>query len=284
MQPRRAKKRRRVRGAGSAAVGVGFRLVRALEAGGRPMSLTELAKATGMPSSQAHLYLASFAEERLVWQDPATSHYQLGPYAIQLGVAAIRTTDVLTLTKDALLGLVRETGDSAYASIWTEYGPVIVQKIDGGRMIPVSIRVGHIMPLLTSATGRIFLAYMPRTQTHALVARELSVRGAVAGGPVTSEADVDDLVTKIRGVGVAQTDSLLYAGFLGISVPIRDHDGEICCSLTIMGPQGAFDASSGSRAAQALRRHATDLCTRLGWTGAAPSSVTGKPPRPVAAE
>ena len=42
---------------------VGFRLIRALEARGRPMSLTELAKTVGMPASQAHLYLVSFAEE-----------------------------------------------------------------------------------------------------------------------------------------------------------------------------------------------------------------------------
>jgi DNA-binding IclR family transcriptional regulator len=264
-------------------VGVGFRLVRALEAGGRPMSLTELAKATGMPSSQAHLYLVSFAEEGLVWQDPSTSHYQLGPYAIQLGVAAIRATDVLTFTKDALLSLVRETGDSSYASIWTEYGPVIVQKIDGARLIPVSIRVGHVMPLLTSATGRVFLAYMPRTQTRAIVARELAGRQAPRGRPdpsIATESDVDDLVAAIRDVGLAQTDSLLYAGFLGISVPILNHDGEICCSLTTMGPQGAFDPSTESLAAEALRRHAADLCQRLGWRET-PLEPLAKPPRTV---
>ena len=265
-------------------VGVGFRLVRALEAGARPMSLTELAKATGMPSSQAHLYLVSFAEEGLVWQDPSTSHYQLGPYAIQLGVAAIRATDVLAFTKDALLSLVRETGDSAYASIWTDYGPVIVQKIDGGRLIPVSIRVGHVMPLLTSATGRIFLAYLPRTQTRALVDKELAGRQATRGGPVqtiASESDVDDLVATVRTLGLAQTDSLLYAGFLGISVPILNHDDEICCSVTIMGPQGAFDPSTESVAAEALLRQAADLCRRLGWRGQ-PVAPRGRPAKAAA--
>ena len=265
-------------------VGVGFRLVRALEAGARPMSLTELAKSTGMPSSQAHLYLVSFAEEGLVWQDPSTSHYQLGPYAIQLGVAAIRATDVLAFTKDALLSLVRETGDSAYASIWTDYGPVIVQKIDGGRLIPVSIRVGHVMPLLTSATGRIFLAYLPRTQTQALVGKELAGRQAARGRPaqtIATARDVDDLVATVRTLGLAQTDSLLYAGFLGISVPILNHDGEICCSVTIMGPQGAFDPSTESVAAEALRRQAADLCRRLGWRGE-PAVPQGRPAKAAA--
>jgi DNA-binding IclR family transcriptional regulator len=245
---------------------VGFRLIRVLEARGRPMSLTELAKTVGMPASQAHLYLVSFLEEGLVWQDPSNSHYQLGPYAIQLGVAAIRETDAFSFTKDALIRLVRETGDSAYASIWTEHGPVIVQKIDGERLTPVSIRVGYIMPLLTSATGRTFLAHLPAVQTHDIVRKELEVLRNVKGGAhrIASTEDVAKLAHKIRAAGIAQTDSLLYSGFVGVAAPILNYNDEICCALTILGPRGVFDSSLDGVPAQVLRHVASDVSARLG--------------------
>jgi DNA-binding IclR family transcriptional regulator len=247
-------------------VRVGFRLIRTLEATGRPMSVTELAKAGGMPASQAHLYLASFAQEGLVWQDPSTSCYQLGPYAIQLGVAAIKSTDPLSFTKDALIRLAQETGESAYASIWTEHGPVIVQKIDGERLTPVSIRIGHVMPLLTSATGRVFLAFMPPSQTRALVQKELALLRERADAAM-HEWSIDRvavLVQTIRTVGMAQTDNLLYSGFFGVSAPILDHDDGIRCSITLLGPRGTFDGALDGSAAKALRTVANAVSLRLG--------------------
>ena len=137
-------------------------------------------------------------------------------------------------------------GISAYASLWTEYGPVIVQKIDGERLTPVSIRVGHIMPLLTSATGRVFLAFMPPAQTQALVRKELLVLSEIKAGRshIESTEDVAELAQRIRTAGLAETDSLLYTGFFGISAPILNYNDEICCALTILGPRGLFTVLS----------------------------------------
>ena len=93
----RAPERRRIQ-----SVAVGFRLIRALEAASAPMSLTQLAAAADMPTSQAHLYLASYLHEGLVHQDPGTNRYQLGPFALRLGVAAMRALDVVALAREEL--------------------------------------------------------------------------------------------------------------------------------------------------------------------------------------
>jgi DNA-binding IclR family transcriptional regulator len=96
------------------------------------------------------------------------------------------------------------------------------------------------------------------------------------GTPIASEADLEELIAAIRVAGLAQTDSLLYAGFVGISAPILNHETEICCSLTIMGPQGTFDASMDGPAAHALRRQTGELCARLGVPGQEDASREAK--------
>ena len=114
----RAPERRRIQ-----SVAVGFRLIRALEAASAPMSLTQLAAAADMPTSQAHLYLASYLHEGLVHQDPGTNRYQLGPFALRLGVAAMRALDVVALAREELDRLRERTGESAHFSVWSDRGP-----------------------------------------------------------------------------------------------------------------------------------------------------------------
>ena len=61
---------------------VGFRLIRALEARGRPMSLTELAKTVGMPAIPSALHVGALMAEHL-W----ISHRIVAAAAVQVGLA-----------------------------------------------------------------------------------------------------------------------------------------------------------------------------------------------------
>ena len=77
--------RRRIR-----SIEVGFRVIRALLSAQRATPLRDIAAAAGMPPSKAHLYLASFVREGMAYQDPETGHYGLGPFAVRLGLSALR--------------------------------------------------------------------------------------------------------------------------------------------------------------------------------------------------
>src|SRR3546814_3724508 len=61
-----------------------------------------------------------------------------------------------------------ETGETAYLTVWGNRGPCIVRRLEGSRETPLSIRVGYVLPLTTSATGRTFLAHLPPVLTRRL--------------------------------------------------------------------------------------------------------------------
>ena len=69
---------------------IGFRLIRVLADAGSKLPLKTLSARADMPPGKAHLYLVSFMRIGLVVQDAITMHYGLGPYALQLGVAALQ--------------------------------------------------------------------------------------------------------------------------------------------------------------------------------------------------
>src|SRR5690606_930861 len=71
-------------------VETGFPLLAALVESARPMTLRDLAAAAGMTSAKAHPYLVSFVRVGLVQQDPATGQYDLGPFALQMGLVSLQ--------------------------------------------------------------------------------------------------------------------------------------------------------------------------------------------------
>ncbi|GAB4193980.1 MAG: IclR family transcriptional regulator [Thalassobaculales bacterium] len=253
---------------------VGFRLIRVLEKANGPMQLKQLAAAAGMPPSKAYLYLVSFAREGLVRQDDATGHYGLGAFAMQLGLSAVRQSDVITQVRPELLDLSERTGYAAYVSVWTNRGPGIAVKVDGAHQGSLAVRLGFVLPALRSATGLVFLVHLPERETRAVVEAELAAEmaGQDAAATAARRAEVARLVEETRRNGYAMTGvtrSYINAGFMAISAPVFDYSGGMVAAITILGPRELMDEAKRRDAAGLVLAAAGRLSARLGHRGAA---------------
>lgn len=247
---------------------VGFRLIDALERSGRRLSLKDVAALAGMAPSKAHLYMVSFLRLGLVVQDPATMRYGLGPYIVRLGLSAIRRLELVDLAREPMEALREQTGLAVFLSIWGNRGPTIVLKLDGTWEIPMSIRQGHVLPLLASATGQIFLAYQPASETAELRAREAAARPTLA-------ARVESGLAEVRATGIAASDQQLNHGFAAVSAAIFDHDGCLAGALTLLGLHDAVELDRSGPAARAVAGAAGSISRALG--AGAPAQATDRP-------
>jgi DNA-binding IclR family transcriptional regulator len=209
------------------AIEVGFRLVRVLEAADGPLPLKDLSEQAGMPPSKAYAYCASFLHEGLLAQDAVTGRYGLGPFAMSLGVAALRQSDLVEVARRDSTALSEATTCSVLLCTWGNRGPAIVYRVDGKRRGPTSVRVGYVLPVWRSAAGRVFLAYLPERDTAALLAEE---EPALIAAEVTAE------IARIRAAGFALTGEA--DEFSGIAAPVNDHDGNLVAALTLSRPYG----------------------------------------------
>lgn len=151
----------------------GMRVVTALARSMGAMSLKDLASAAGMPASKAHRYVVSLIRSGMVEQDDATGRYDLGPAALELGLAALGRLDMVKLGTSALKQLQEQIDETVALAIWGNRGPTIVRWMEASRPVTVNVRLGSVMPLLCSAIGRCFLAHMPRTRIQDLIEQEL---------------------------------------------------------------------------------------------------------------
>lgn len=240
-------------------IDVGFRLIRVLERASGKLPLGVIAEAAEMPASKAHLYMVSFAQLGLVEQDPLTMRYGLGPYALQLGAAALRQLDVVQLAHPVMDELQEATGLLVFLTVWGNRGPVIIAKVDSTVEVLVSIRVGYVLPLHQAATGRVFLAYKSCAVVQHVMERDTPVDDVL-------RQRAEESLPLIRQRRLAFSDSQLNAGFASISSPIFDFAGEIAATVTLLGMKNEINLDPLGAAASQTRSAAERISRQLAYS------------------
>ncbi len=244
---------------GIQSVEVGFRLISALSAAPGKLPLKTLAEHAGMTPSKAHLYLVSFLRLGLVVQDGTTSRYGLGPAAVELGISAINQLDVVDLAREHLPSALERTSSSVSLAVWGNRGATIVYRIDAGLPVPLSVRVGYVLPLLTTATGRVFMANLPEREWLPQAALE----DQLASGTLSrARARLPEIRNTFSAVTLGET----HTGFFGISSPIYSSDNTICAAVTALGLVQTDDLDPHGLIVEAVRDTAMQISAGLGAT------------------
>jgi len=247
---------------------VGMSILRAMANGQRSMMLKDIAAAADMPASKAHRYLVSLIRAGLVDQDPMTSRYDLGTFALNLGLVALDRLDRVRLGLSAIAEMRDEINQTTALAVWGDGGPVVVRWERPRRPITVNVITGAALDLLTTAAGRVFAAWMPKKVVAPLIAEEL--KSAALPPQLKSRAAVEALLGEIRAQGYAATNGQhKVAGVEAAAAPVFNFKNEITMSVLVVGVQGMLDTSPDSEVVKSLVRHAEALSLRLGAHGEA---------------
>ena len=212
-----------------------LRVLRSFEG---PAALSDIAREAGMPPSKVHRYLASFIHAGLAVQKERSGRYDLGREAAELGVAAISRNNFVIRASEELEELSAVTGQAALLAVWSHNGPTVVRLERGPDLTTTSIGLGSTFPLLHSATGRVFLSYLPSQQLAARLNTELErARAAGVSWPDLDPdpANVEALRGKVRRERIAYVDGRYIPGLSAISSAITNWQGEIELAVTLFG-------------------------------------------------
>ena len=261
--------------AGIQSVEVGFALLDVLGRAAGPLMLRDLAGAADMSAAKAHRYLVSFQRLGLVVQDAATTRYDLGPAALRLGLASLSRLDAVQMGRERLSALLERVGHTLALAVWGNHGPTIVHWQESPLSSPVNLRLGDVMPLLTSATGRCFAAHLSADpgleRIGPMVQDELRRLQAIPHAQCradlpTTLAQVQGLFAEVRQRGMARVVDTLLPGVVGFCAPVFDSDARMVMGVVALGSAATFDAEWGGTVEAPLRALARQLSSDLGYT------------------
>jgi len=254
---------------GIQSVEIAMTVLDAVEVGGAPVSLTQIAKTTEMTPSKVHRYLVSLSRAGLVAQSRESGLYDLGPALRRLGMEALRRTDEVGLVSDRLPGLRDRTSHAVNLAIWSDHGPVNVRWQYGSHPLPITIRIGAIMPLATTSVGRIFLAHLPDTLTNPVLRADPD--------NTLGTAELKRIKDEVLRTGYATTTDAMIPGVTSVAAPIVADTISMPLAIGVALPARSTSAEV-TAVAEELVRTTTAISVELG--AAVRPATAGRPGRP----
>lgn len=253
---------------GIQSVEIAMTVLRALEQGRGPMSLTQLAAASDMSPSKAHRYLVSLGRVGLVSRSASSGLYDLGPALRRLGMEALRRMDEVGLASEFLPGLRDRTRHAVNLAAWGDNGPVVVRWDYGSYALPINVRVGATLPMLSSSVGRVYLAHLPETLTDPVVRDELA-----SGRVDLPEAELARIRAEVRGTGVAVTSGGVIPGVASIAAPVFTAGEHLALVVGIAMPAGHATPDVIADISGELLRTTALMSAELGHATSRPTSA-----------
>jgi len=147
-------------------------------------------------------------------------------------------------------------------------GPTIVRFEEPGLPVTVNVRVGSVLSMLWSATGRAFLGLLDESGVRALAEQEL----AEAPPEMRAQLDARDPIGRLRqavqAAHCATVRDTYLRGISAVAAPLHDYTGRVCAVLTALGASGGFDPAVDGPIATAVRREARAASALLGYADA----------------
>lgn len=245
--------------AGVQSVAIAATILKALAAEGGRLPLRGLVAATGMPRGKVHRYLTTLRTAGFIVQDPESGQYRIGPAAVTVGLVGLRAMGPVRQLHEALPRLRDRINETVTAAIWGDGGPTIIAIEESDHVVTMNVRVGSVLPLLTTAIGRLFLGYLPGAMMQRFVAAERRVQASTAALP--TEEEIAARLAEIRAARLSRASSPLLPGIDAVAAPVFDYRGKLVAAICVVGQQDALDA----RVTAALGESTDTLSRQLGF-------------------
>lgn len=243
-------------------VEVGGRLLLALADSGSALTLKDLAAHAGMTPSRAHPYLVSYGRLGLIEQD-SSGRYDLGPAALRVGLASLQRLEPMTVAEPVIRQLAAKTGHAIAIAVWGNFGPTVVRLIEAQQPLHVSLRIGSVLSLFDTATGRAFASVLPQERLRQAIAGPL-------GEAMPQEKwhqrqhEILEIVQEARQHGVSRAISSPIPGVNAFSAPVFDLEGNPVLVITMTDHENRLSAGWKNEAVALLAAAAKELTARLG--------------------
>lgn len=218
----------------------GLAVIRAFDANNTALTLSDVAKSTGLTRAAARRFLLTLAELGYVRSDGR--RFMLSPRVLELGHAYLSSLSLPEIALPHLRSLVAEVHESSSMSVLDASEVVYVARVPAKRIMSISISVGTRFPAFATSMGRVLLAgqsddwlddYLDSADLTPITARTIA-------DPEQLRAEL----VRTRKQGWALVDQELEEGLRSLAVPVHDIDGRVVAGINV-----SVHTSRGSAAA-----------------------------------
>src|SRR3954467_4205754 len=147
----------------------GLAVIRAFDEHNVELTLSDVARSTGLTRAAARRFLLTLADLGYVRTDGR--RFSLSPRVLELGYAYLSSLTLPQVAEPHLERLAAEVRESSSVSVLDGDAIVYVARVPTSRIMRVAINVGTRFPAHATSMGRVQLAALPEAALDAYLAR-----------------------------------------------------------------------------------------------------------------
>lgn len=198
------------------------------------LPLTVLSKEVGLHISTVHRLLNTLKKRGYIEQNEVTGKYSLGLKLFEIGIKKLESIDLRQLAKPLMKELASITKETVHLVILARDEGVYIDKVEAQGAIRLHSQIGWRLPLHATATGKIFLTYLPKGDFAKIIKEK--------GQSFYTKSTITDLkalkreLEKIRLQGYSLDEEEYQNGVHSIAVPLKNHAGEVVAAMSLSAP------------------------------------------------
>lgn len=210
----------------------GLAVIKAFDAENGRMTLSEVARRTGLTRATARRFLHTLVG--LEYMQTDGREFWLRPKILELGYAYLSSTSLPELATPHLKALSELVHESSSVSVLDGTDIVYVARVSGRRIMAVSITVGTRFPAYVTSMGRAMMAGLTEEEQTALL-DDIEII-PLTPKTITTRAELEKKIDDARTEGYSLIDQELELGLRSIAVGIRDGAGATIAAINISVP------------------------------------------------
>jgi IclR family pca regulon transcriptional regulator len=206
----------------------GLAVIRAFGADDPELTLSDVARRTGLTRAAARRFLLTLSDLGYVRSDGRL--FALTPRVLDLGYAYLSSLSLPEVAEPHLERLAAEVHESSSVSVLDGDEIVYVGRVPTSRIMRVAINVGTRFPAYATSMGRVLLSALDPDELDAYLARA-EIRPLTARAIATAD-ELRAELARVRSQGWALVDQELEEGLRSIAVPIRN-GGRVVAAVNV---------------------------------------------------
>jgi DNA-binding IclR family transcriptional regulator len=217
------------------------------------------------PRTTVYRLLTGLQALDMVEAGSQTGTYRLGWRLLRLGSAVIERLDERQAALPVMERLHERTGETVFLCVRRGDEAVCIERLDGLRVQSLVLRLGGSLPLHLGAGPRVLLAWEPRAEWEAYIARR-PLAAMTEETPVTRAALFTQLEQSLEQ-GYAVSDEDVTPGIGSLGAPIFDYTGRVRAAVSIGGMRQFVLEEIRDEAVELLVNGAREISAALGFKG-----------------
>lgn len=229
----------------------------------RELSVSEIARRTGMPKSTTHRIIDSLRAVGFLDQNASRERYRLGLRLFEYGSTVLGSMELNRVANPFIEALTKRVGENVHLCVFNGSHMLLVKRAAKVISKQNTLTLMEESACYSTGVGKATLAFQPEATV-----RKIIEAGLVAFTPftITDGERLRDELAEIRSRGFAIDDREHDADVRCVAAPIRNANGRVFAAVSISGPSSRMTDEKLVAFSAVVIDNAASISAQLGFS------------------